>query len=49
MEDLPTIEIEEKDNIQAYAYSNYLATVGNNTLTILTWHLFQTLYNHQPV
>ena len=33
-EDLPTIEIEEKDNIQAYAYSNYLATVGNNTLTI---------------
>ncbi len=33
-EELPTINIEEKDNISAFAYGNYVATVGNNTLTI---------------
>lgn len=33
-ENLPFIEIEENDNIQAFAYSNYVATVGNSTLTV---------------
>ena len=33
-ENLPYIEIEESDNIQAFAYSSYVATVGNSMLTI---------------
>lgn len=33
-ENLPSIEIEESDNISVYAYSNYIVTVGNGKLTI---------------
>ncbi len=33
-ENLPFIAIEESDNIKAFAYSNYIATVGNGALTI---------------
>ena len=33
-ENLPFIAIEESDNIKAFAYSNYIATVGDGALTI---------------
>ncbi len=33
-ENLPSIEIEESDNISVYAYSSYVVTVGNGKLTI---------------
>lgn len=33
-ENLPVIEIDEVKNLSVCAYSNYVATVGNNTLTI---------------
>ncbi len=33
-ENLPFIEIEESDNISAFAYGNLVATVGNGNLTI---------------
>lgn len=33
-ENLPFIEIEESDNVSAFAYSDYIATVSNNILTL---------------
>ena len=33
-EDLPTISIEEAENISIYAYSNYVVTYNKNILTI---------------
>ena len=33
-ENLPTIEIDENDNVAVYAYKNHIATVSNNKLTI---------------
>ncbi len=33
-ENLPFIEIEESDNVSAFAYSEYVATISNSTLTL---------------
>ena len=33
-DDLPSIKVEDGDNIQVYAYSSYIATVESNTLSI---------------
>ena len=33
-EDLPVIEIENSDSVSVYAYSNYVTTLSDNTLTI---------------
>ncbi len=33
-ENLPFIEIEESDNVSVYAYSDYIATISNSTLTL---------------